>query len=63
MPKILVAYHSETGNTESMAELVAEGVREAGADVDLMSVEQVAVDDLPGYDGYIIGSPTYYGLL
>ncbi len=63
MPRILVAYHSETGNTESMAELVAEGAREAGADVDLMSVEQVAVDDLPGYDGYIIGSPTYYGLL
>ena len=63
MAKILIAYHSETGHTARMAELVASGVTEAGAQADLKKVQDVAIGDLPGYDGIIVGSPTYYGLM
>ena len=47
-----------------MAEKIAEGVENSDRDVvlDLMKVEDADVDDLPNYDGVILGSPTYYGL-
>ncbi|MFP4176950.1 MAG: flavodoxin family protein, partial [Candidatus Brocadiia bacterium] len=61
MSKVLVAYYTRTGNTKKMAQRVAEGARDAGGEVDLKSVEDVDVDDLPDYDALIIGSPTYYG--
>ncbi len=63
MPRILVVYHSETGHTARMAELVAQGVTEAGAVADLRKVGDVSADDLAGYDGIIAGTPTYYGLM
>ncbi|MDD5557727.1 MAG: flavodoxin domain-containing protein [bacterium] len=63
MARVLVAYYSRTGNTEKMARSVAEGVRAGGAEADLRRVEDVAAGDLPGYDGIIIGSPTYYGTM
>ena len=62
MAKILVTYYSLSGNTKSMAEKVAEGAQKAGADVTIKAVEKVSADELLGYDGIIIGSPTYYGL-
>ena len=61
MGKVLVFYHSRGGATKAMAELVAEGAKEAGATVDVLPVEEVSADDLVGYDGIIAGSPTYYG--
>ena len=36
MKKIAIVYWSGTGNTEAMAECIAEGVREAGAEAELM---------------------------
>jgi len=59
--KVLVAYYSRGGNTRRMAELVAEGARKAGADVELATVDKIMPEDLLDYDGIIIGSPTYYG--
>lgn len=61
MAKILVVYHSVTGNTAKMAESVAKGSSAAGAETSLKSVENVILDDLTSADGIIIGSPTYYG--
>ena len=63
MAKLLVVYHSATGNTQAMAELVAEGARGAGADVDLEKVAETQAQGLLGYDGIIAGAPTYYGLM
>ncbi|GAG39373.1 unnamed protein product, partial [marine sediment metagenome] len=63
MAGILVVYHSETGHTARMAELVAEGAREAGADVTLKAVDDTSPEDLLEYDGIIAGTPTYYGLM
>ena len=59
--KILVAYHSMTGNTEKMAKAVAEGAKSAGADVTIKSATEVTSADLKAADGIIMGSPTYYG--
>lgn len=38
MPKVLVLYYSAYGHIEKMAEAVAEGAREAGAEVDIKRV-------------------------
>lgn len=58
--QVLVAYHSETGNTERMAEAVAEGARNVdGAVVYLKSVVDVDMDLLLSSDAIIVGSPVY----
>jgi len=62
MQKILIIYYSKTGNTEKMAQIVAEGVKEENVEVDLKNVEDVEVEELLNAHGIIIGSPTYYGL-
>lgn len=61
MVRILVCYFSKSGNTKRMAEFIAEGASNQGADVDLKDVEEVDADLLLEYDGLIFGSPTYYG--
>lgn len=42
MSKVLVVYYSSTGNTEQLAEAVAQGAKNKGADVDLVSVDSFA---------------------
>ena len=64
MPSVLVTFYSRSGNTQKMAELVAEGVREVdGVECKCVPVGELKVDDLLSYDGIIVGSPTYYGLM
>jgi NAD(P)H dehydrogenase (quinone) len=59
--KVLVAYHSLTGNTERMAEAVAEGAKSVvGTDVMLKRVGQVTADELFSADAVIVGSPVYW---
>ena len=41
MPKVLVLYYSAYGHTEKLAESVAEGAREAGAQVDIKRVPEL----------------------
>ncbi|MCX7916532.1 MAG: flavodoxin family protein [bacterium] len=62
MGKILIVYHSKTGNTEQMAKSVAEGVKEEGVEFELKSIENTTVEDMLSADGIIVGSPTYFGL-
>jgi len=61
MAKVLVCYYSRTGNTEKMAEKIAEVIKKEGLEVDLKKVENTSVDELLNYDCLIMGSPTYYG--
>ncbi|UCE75033.1 MAG: NAD(P)H-dependent oxidoreductase [Methanomassiliicoccales archaeon] len=61
MVRILVCYFSGSGNTQKMAEFIAEGVGAEGVDVDVRNVENVNCDELLDFDGIILGSPTYYG--
>ncbi|MGQ0667584.1 MAG: flavodoxin family protein [Nitrospiraceae bacterium] len=59
--KVLVTYHSLSGNTERMAEAVADGARSvSGTEVVLKRVGQVAADDLFSSDAVIVGSPVYW---
>ncbi len=61
MNKILVAYVSRTGNTQKMAEFIAEGIRFSGHEPALKKVSEIKnVKDLEGYDGFIFGCPTYH---
>ena len=63
MKKALVTYYSKSGNTRKMAELISEYVRSQGIETDLVPVEELSIDSLPSYDGYIIGSPNYFGTM
>lgn len=58
MAKVMVTYWSGTGNTEKMAELITEGAKAKGADVDCKTISDVTVDDALGYDIIVIGSPS-----
>lgn len=59
---VLIAYHSATGNTEKMAQGVAEGAKAvAGTSVILKRVGEVASSDLTSSDALIVGSPVYFG--
>src|ERR1044071_7745041 len=58
---VLVAYHSGTGNTEKMAQGVAEGAKSVpGSSVSVKRVGEVSADDLLSADAVVIGSPVYY---
>jgi NAD(P)H dehydrogenase (quinone) len=62
LTKVLIVYDSRTGNTEKMADAVAEGVRQVdGASPIVMNVDKAKLDDLLGADAIVLGSPTYYG--
>jgi NAD(P)H dehydrogenase (quinone) len=59
---VLVTYHSATGNTEKMADGVAEGAKAvSGTSVVLKRVGEVIRDDLLSADAVIVGSPVYVG--
>jgi len=63
MPKVLVVYLSHTGNTEKMANSVAEGVKEAGVGVVVKRAELVKIDDLVAADAIAFGSATSWGYM
>ncbi len=46
MTKVLVLYHSAYGHIETMAKAVAEGVREAGADVVIKRVPETVPEEI-----------------
>ncbi|XEC95457.1 flavodoxin [Paenibacillus tarimensis] len=59
MPTVIIVYASMTGNTEEMAEAVAEGVREAGVDPVVKSVLDANAGELAEYDAVILGAYTW----
>ena len=64
MAKILIVYHSQTGNTEKMAHAVAEGARGIeGVDVILKKAADATLDDLLTADGFALGTPENFGYM
>ena len=63
MAKVLILFFSKSGNTAKMADVVAEGVRNSGAEAFVKDVKETDVGELLKVDGIIIGSPTYYGTM
>jgi len=62
MAKVLVAYATRTGQTQSIAELIAEGIRFSGNDAKVVNASQLQKEaDLEGHEGYVFGSATYHG--
>jgi flavodoxin len=61
MKKILIAYDSKSGRTQKMAETIAQGVRQAGAEAVIRLIGDIGSEtELDGFDGYIFGCPTYF---
>jgi NAD(P)H dehydrogenase (quinone) len=63
MKTVLVTYYSRSGHTRKMAEMIAAALTAQGIKADLIPVEEVQIDTLPGYDGFIVGSPNYFGTM
>ncbi len=57
MSKISMAYLSNTGNTEQMAEIVAESIKEAGAEVDVIEASEIDFDEFVSADVIVLGCP------
>lgn len=58
MSKVMIVYWSGTGNTEKMAQLIADGSKEAGAEVTMKTVSEAKPDEIANYDVVAIGSPS-----
>lgn len=63
MTKLLIIYHSRTGNTEAMAKAVYEGALSAGATVSLKKVVEATPTDLLDCDAVVFGTPTNFGYM
>ena len=57
MSKVLIVYVTTTGNTEKMANAIADGAKGAGADVTLKTVGDASAAELADYDVVAFGSP------
>lgn len=61
MSKVLVVYHSMSGNTRQMAEAVADGARSvSGTEVIIKAGLEATIDDLLECAGVALGSPDYF---
>ena len=57
MSKIAVVYWSGTGNTEAMANAVAEGAKGKGAETDVLTASEFSADQVAAYDAIAFGCP------
>ena len=57
MSKVAVVFWSGTGNTEAMADAVAQGARGAGASVDVLGPSDFNATKVAAYDGIAFGCP------
>jgi flavorubredoxin len=62
MPKALIVYATRTGETQKIAELIAEGLRFSLVDAQVVNANKIkSLEELQGYDALILGSATYHG--
>ena len=57
MSKVAVVYWSGTGNTEAMANAVADGAKAAGAELSLFNTGEFDASMLASYDAVAFGCP------
>lgn len=58
LKKISIIYFSGTGNTEVMANAIADGVKEAGGDANLITSEEASIDNITNADVVALGCPS-----
>lgn len=62
--RILIAYHSETGNTEKLAQAVQRGAAAvAGVEATLRKVAAVKPEEIVAADGIVVGTPVHWSNL
>lgn len=57
MSKAAVIYWSQTGNTQQMAEAVAQGITDAGAEAEVFTVSDISAQDAAQYTRLALGCP------
>ena len=61
MAKLAIVYFSGSGNTEKMANLIAEGAKKAGATVEMVKASSAMdVAKIAQADAFALGSPDYF---
>ena len=61
MSNVAVVFWSGTGNTEAMANAVAEGINEKGAESALIAAAEFSADMMDQYDAIAFGCPAMGG--
>jgi menaquinone-dependent protoporphyrinogen IX oxidase len=61
--KGIVVYDTSYGNTKTIAETIAETLKESGIEVDLFKVKDVKKLNAKDYNFLILGSPTRFGTM
>lgn len=60
--KVTIVYHSESGNTQKVGELIKKGIEKVeNTDVRCMSITDVDKEYFESSDMIVIGTPTYAG--
>lgn len=59
--KVLVVVASQTGRTARMAEAVADGAREAGAEARVVKADEAGPEELEASDAIVLGSGVHMG--
>ncbi|MFQ6058035.1 MAG: flavodoxin family protein, partial [Anaerolineae bacterium] len=54
----LVVYFSKFGNTQKVAEVIAETLKSAGS-IRVLSLDELTASDMKGVDLVVMGSPTH----
>ena len=57
MDKVYIVYWSMTGNTEAMAQAVADGVTDAGKEAVLRRVDEISAAELSEQPAFALGCP------
>lgn len=57
MNKVAIVYWSGTGNTEQMAQCIAQGLQEAGSEAVLLSPAEFSADSFRDYGAVAFGCP------
>ena len=58
--KAIVIFDTLYGNTQKIAEALANGLKETGTEADLVNIHQVRTEELSKYNLFVIGAPTQY---
>jgi flavodoxin I len=59
--KALIAYDSKYGNTEKIATMIMDGMKEGGIEVSMKKGDQCTADDFKAADVWVFGSPVHVG--
>ncbi len=63
MAKVLIVYHTQSGNTEALAKAIAEGISSEGAKGILRKALDATLQELLDCDAIVVGTPDYFSYM